>query len=172
MLEMLVYQRAYQSPGISMVFPWYFHGISMVLQSPTLAFRATSWAMWSSGTEARGKPLRIMWLFYVRKHVRKHFFPQIYIYIVSPKKIEKLQPEKRREFFSGLQTFLSLVSTVNLQGFLNFDDFKCTIPCKFTGDTKDRKVLRHKNDRIMFSSHIYADDTKDRKAWKSWKPCK
>ena len=86
---------------------------------------------------------------------------------MSPKKIEKLQPEKRREFFSGLQTFLSLVSTVNLQGFLNFDDFKCTIPCKFTGDTKDRKVLRHKNDRIMFSFHIYADDTKDRKAWKS-----
>ena len=67
-----------------------------------------------------------------------------YIYIVSPKKIEKLQPEKRRENFSGLQTFLSLVSTVNLQGFLTFDDFKFTIPCKFTGDTKDRKVLNHK----------------------------
>ena len=65
--------------------------------------------------------------------------------IVSPKKMEKLQPEKRREIFSGLQTFLSLVSTENLQGFLNFDDFKFTIPCKFSGDTKDRKVLNHKN---------------------------
>jgi hypothetical protein len=66
------------------------------------------------------------------------------ITIVFPEKIEKLQPEKRRENFSGLQTFPSLVSTVNLQGFLNFDDFKFTIPCKFTGDTKDRKVLNHK----------------------------
>jgi hypothetical protein len=69
---------------------------------------------------------------------------------VFPKKIEKLQPEKRREIFSGLQTFLSLVSTVNLQDFLNFDDFKCTNPCNFTGGTEDRKVLSHKNDRIMF----------------------
>ena len=78
-----------------------------------------------------------------------------------PKKIEKLQPEKRQGFFSSLQTFLSLVSIVNLQDFLNFDDFKCTIPCKFTGDTKDRKVLSHKNDLIT------KDNTKDRKAWKS-----
>ena len=79
----------------------------------------------------------------------------IYIYIVSPKKIEKLQPEKRRDFFSGLQTFLSLVSTVNLQGFLTFDDFKFTIPCKFTGDTKDRKVLNHKEcSNYDFFSHI------------------
>jgi hypothetical protein len=74
--------------------------------------------------------------------VRKYYSPNMRI--VSPKKIEKLQPEKRRENFSGLQTFPSLVSTVNLQGFLNFDDFKFTIPCKFTGDTKDRKVLNHK----------------------------
>ena len=49
-------------------------------------------------------------------------FLYLYLYSVSPKKIEKLQPEKRRENFSGLQFFPSLVSTVSLQGFLNFDD--------------------------------------------------
>jgi len=47
-----------------------------------------------------------------------------------------------------LQTCLFLVSHWYLQDFLNFDDFKCIIPCKFTADTKDRKVSGHKNDPI------------------------
>ena len=82
---------------------------------------------------------------YIYIYICIYIILYVYIYIVSPKKIEKLQPEKRRENFSGLQTFLSLLSTVNLHGFLNFDDFKSTISCKFTGDTKDRKVLNHKS---------------------------
>ena len=54
----------------------------------------------------------------------------IYIYIVILKKIEKLQPEERQEWFSGLQMFVSLVSRMYLLYFLHFDDFECTVPFK------------------------------------------
>ena len=65
---------------------------------------------------------------YVYIYVRIYIY--IYTYIVILKKIEKLQPEERQEWFSGLQVLVSLVSRWYLLDFLHFDDFECTVPCK------------------------------------------
>ena len=89
----------------------------------------------------------------------------LYIYIECPLGRYKSYNLKSDFFFSGLQTCLFLVSHWYLQDFLNFDDFKCIIPCKFTAYTKDRKVSGHKNDPITIFP-TYADDAKVRKAWK------
>ena len=42
-------------------------------------------------------------------------------------------------FFSGLQTFLSLVSTVILHDFLNFDDLSAQFPVNFQAIQKIEK---------------------------------
>ena len=69
---------------------------------------------------------------------------------MSPTEIDKLQPEKRKETLSGLQTFLSLVPRWYSPEILNLiDDFKSTVPCKFTVAIKDRNVLRHTNFQMI-----------------------
>jgi len=60
------------------------------------------------------------------------------------------------------KTFLSLVSPVNLQGIVNLKSSKLRKPCKFTVDTKDRKICKPEQFSRRFSGcnfSIFLGDT-------------
>ena len=74
---------------------------------------------------------------YTHIHINTH--THTYIYSV-PQEDRQITTWKRPVDLFRFAN-MSIFSTCwYLQYFLIFDDFKCTVPCKFTGDTKDREA--------------------------------